>query len=64
MNFYPSTVRRFRDYQNKPIRPEGRIVFSNSTVKTPIRNITRSAAKVFRIGGLFHIGGSIFGAKI
>ena len=25
-----TTVRRFRDYQNKPIRPEGRIVFSNS----------------------------------
>ena len=24
------TVRRFRNYQNKPIRPEGRIVFSDS----------------------------------
>ena len=29
-HFMQSTVRRFRDYQNKPIRPEGRIVFSNS----------------------------------
>ena len=35
----------------------------DSTVKTPIRNITRSAAKVFRIGGLFRIGGSIFWSK-
>ena len=34
-----------------------------STVKTPIRNITWSAAKVFRIGGLFRIGGSIFWSK-
>ena len=28
--FGVGTVRRFRNYQNKPIRPEGRIVFSNS----------------------------------
>ena len=33
------------------------------TVKTPIQNITRSAAKVFRIGGLFCIGGSLFWSK-
>ena len=39
-----------------------RIIYAY-TVKTPIRNITRSAAKVFRIGGLFRIGGSIFWSK-